>query len=214
MHVWQGRTNPDGLAQHPLLAPFIPYFAEKFEAHMGPGMGLKVPFDKIAEYGSQMVCWLRLCMLEDAGDGFSGADYWQKNVLWIDCPKELLLPYYDPEKALPELSRGQELFDTFATKIDAAPADSALYKKAEEDTWKLLTEASFWKIGTIKGMVDWVSIGTLWNRPENLGKDAESGTFGELLRLVPQHFKQVRKGLLTLEPTRAPVTFTKGVLEP
>ncbi|KAI0486748.1 capsular polysaccharide synthesis protein-domain-containing protein [Xylaria cf. heliscus] len=213
MHVWQGRTNPDGLAQHPLLAPAVPYFLKSLGENVVEGFGLNTPMDKLVEYGLQMVCWKRLHMLEDSGDGFSGVDYWLKNILWIDCPRELLRPFFKDGTDQPIFANGQELFELFSTKRDG-PTDSAQYKAAEKMVWTQLTESSMLKIGTIKGMVEWVSIGTLWNRPENLGKDNEPGTFAELLRYIPLHFRQTRKGITTLKPVAPPVTWKKGVLEP
>ncbi|KAI0903774.1 capsular polysaccharide synthesis protein-domain-containing protein [Ustulina deusta] len=212
MHVWQGRTNADGLAEHPLLVPIAPYFLEQLGARLQDGMGLKVPIEKVIEYGAQMVCWTRVSMLEDTGDGFSGADYWPKNILWVHCMHEILRAF-DQGTESPAFQKGQELFDQFATKRDG-PTDSEQYKEAEKMVWTQLTDSSMLKIGTIKGMVDWVSLGTLWNKPENLGKECEPGTFGELLRQVPLHFRQKRRDILTFEPKRSPVTFKKGVLEP
>ncbi|KAI1170342.1 hypothetical protein F4777DRAFT_569592 [Nemania sp. FL0916] len=213
MRIWEGRTNSDGLAEHPLLTPVIPSFVQTLGPQMNDGVGIKVPFEKIIEYGAQVVCWLRLCMLEDAGDGFSGVDYWLNNIIWIDLPYELGRPYADEATHMLVLSRGQKLFDQFSMKRDG-PTDTAEYKEAEEMVWSQLAESSMLKIGTIKGMVDWVSLSTLWNRPENLGKDDEPGTFAELLRYVPLHYRQKRKGILTLVPKKPFVTLTKGVLEP
>ncbi|KAI0182238.1 capsular polysaccharide synthesis protein-domain-containing protein [Xylaria flabelliformis] len=212
MHVWQGRTNPDGLAQHPLLAPCVPYFLENL-GEVTKGMGVNTAMDKLVEYGLQMVCWTRTTMLETDKDGFSGADYWLNNVLWIDCPKELLRPWYEEGTDFPIFAKGQEIFDLLSIKRDG-PKDSPQYKAAETLVWTQLTESSMLKIGTISGMVEWVSLGTLWKRPENLGKDCEPGTFAELLRYIPLHFRQTRKGLLTVKPVAPPVTFKKGVLEP
>ncbi|KAI1743879.1 capsular polysaccharide synthesis protein-domain-containing protein [Xylaria scruposa] len=209
MHVWQGRTNPDGLAQHPLLAPCVPHFLEGL-GEMTKGMGVNTGMDKLVEYGLQMVCWTRVTMLEADKDGFSGVDYWPKNVLWIDCPKELLRPWYEEGTQLPIFSKGQEIFDLLSIKRDG-PKDSAQYKAAEKLVWTQLTESSMLKIGTISGMVEWVSLGTLWKK--HLGKDCEPGTFAELLRYIPLHFRQTRKGLLTIKPVATPVTLKKGALE-
>ncbi|TRX92537.1 hypothetical protein FHL15_006464 [Xylaria flabelliformis] len=211
MHVWQGRTNPDGLAQHPLLAPCVPYFLENL-GEVTKGMGVNTAMDKLVEYGLQMVCWTRVTMLEADEDGFSGADHWANNVLWIDCPKELLRPWYEEGTDFPIFAKGQEIFDLLSIRRDG-PKDSAQYKAAEKLVWTQLTESSMLKIGTISGMVEWVSLGTLWKRPENLGKDCEPGTFAELLRYIPLHFRQTRKGLLTYKPVAVPVTFKKGALE-
>ncbi|KAJ8131236.1 hypothetical protein O1611_g2393 [Lasiodiplodia mahajangana] len=213
MKTWEGRTNADGLAQHPLLLPIIPSLVESLEKQMGDGAGLNAPMDKLVEYGAQIACWRRVCMLEDVGDGFSGVDYWLENILWIDLTRELLRPFYDQATNLPVFSRAQEIFNLLSLKRDD-PSDSAQHRKAEELVWAQLTESSMMKVGTIKGMVDWVSLSTLWNMPENLGKDCEPGTFAELLRQVPLNFKQTREGILTLKPIRPSTTFKKGVLEP
>ncbi|KAI1111308.1 capsular polysaccharide synthesis protein-domain-containing protein [Nemania sp. NC0429] len=215
MYVWQGRTNSDGLAQHPLLTEIVPYFMESLDIGTGPGIGLgpNVQMDKLVEYGLQMVCWRRVCMLEDPKDGFSGPDYWANNILWIDLYQELLLPFRQEGSNIPAFDRGEKLFESFSVQRDPR-LNTAQYTEAENTTWTLLTESSMMKIGTIKGMVNWVSLGTLWNMPANLGKDNEPGSFAELLRYVPMHFRQIRKGISTLEATRPPVTFKKGVLEP
>ncbi|KAJ8120211.1 hypothetical protein ONZ43_g3022 [Nemania bipapillata] len=213
MKVWEGRTNADGLAQHPLLTPIIPSFLQSLEGQLSDDTGLKAPMDKLVEYGSQMVCWRRVCMLEDIGDGFSGADYWPQNILWIDLYREVLRPFYDEKLNVPVLSRGQELFDLLSTRRDDR-SDPVRYSEAEEMVWKQVTESSMLKIGTIKGMVDWVSLGTLWNMPEHLGKDSEPGTFAELLRYIPLNFRQTREGIATCPPARSSITFSKGVLEP
>lgn len=213
MHVWQGRTNTDGLAQHPLLTEIVPYFLQSLDMAAEPSLGLKVSMDKLVEYGLQMVCWRRVCMLEDPKDGFSGADYWVNNILWIDLYQELLLPFRQEGSNIPAFDRSEKLFDLFSMKRDAH-SDTMQYTEAEKLVWTLLTESSMMKIGTIKGMVDWVSLGTMWNMPKNLGKDSEPGTFAELLRYVPLHFRQTRKDISILEATRSTVTFKKGVLEP
>ncbi|KAI0421498.1 hypothetical protein F5X98DRAFT_328503 [Xylaria grammica] len=213
MHVWQGRSNPDGLAQHPLLAPVAHHFVQNLESSVKQDFGLKVPMDKLVEYGSQMVCWTRVTLLEDVGDGFSGPDYWSQNVIWIDCSRELVLPFRKEGTDAPDFAKAQELFDQFSLKRDG-DKESAQYKAAEKMIWEQLTEASMLKIGTIKGLVEWVGLGTLWNRPENSGKESAPGTFGELLRYVPLHYKQTRTGVLTREAKRPLATIKKGTLEP
>ncbi|KAI1303993.1 hypothetical protein F5Y03DRAFT_384904 [Xylaria venustula] len=213
MEVWKGRTNSDGLSQHPLMVPIVPEFLKKIEKSMAPAMGLKVPINTVVEYGLQMVCWTRVTLLEDAGDGFSGVDYWVNNVLHIHCYQEQVRAWSEPGTEQPAFWKGQQIFHQLAIRRDG-PKDSAEYKDAEEFVWKELTETSMIKVGTIKGMVEWESLGSLWNKPENLGKDCEPGTFAELLRLVPQHYRQVRKGIKTYEVSREPVTFKKGALEP
>jgi hypothetical protein len=211
MHIWQGRNNAKGISQHPLLAPVVPFFGNNFKDHIDV-IGINAPVEDLADYGGQMLCWLRLTMLEDVGDGFSGADYWHDNVMWINCQRELLRTL-GPDESNLDFSVGPKLLDLLALRRDG-PTNSEQYKEAEEIAWTQLTETSMIKIGTIKGLVDWVSLGTLWNMPENRGKDNEPGTFAELWRYVPVHYRQTRKGITTYEPKRAAVTFRKGHLEP
>jgi hypothetical protein len=213
VNIWQGHTNSNGLAKHPLLQAIIPHWLKQLDAYFNGGMGLTVDLDKVTEYAAQMLCWQRAFMLEDAGDGFSGADYWPKNILWIKCVEELMRAFYVPNSEVPDFAKGRELFEQFSLKRDG-PKDSAQYQAAEETVWSVLTQSSMLKIGTIKGMVDWISLSSLWARPENLGKDCEPGTFAELLRIVPLHYRQRRKGIETFEGKKYPVTIKKGHLEP
>ncbi|KAJ3579201.1 hypothetical protein NPX13_g1361 [Xylaria arbuscula] len=213
MAIWEGHTNSNGLAKHPLLANVIPYWLKQFEEHIVGGMGLTVDIEKVAEYGAQMVCWHRLYMLEDAGDGFSGADYWPKNVLWIKCNLEILRPFYIEGSEVPDFQNSRKRFEELALKVDG-PKDTKQYQEAEEMVWTALTESSMVKIGTIKGMVDWVSLSSLWNSPEGLGKDAEPGTFADLLRTVPLQYRQQRRDIRAFEGKKYHTTLKKGHLEP
>ena len=42
----------------------------------------------VDEYVTQVMCWNRICLLEDVGDGFSGVDYWTNKVLLWDGLEE------------------------------------------------------------------------------------------------------------------------------
>lgn len=213
MKIWEGHTNSNGLAKHPLLAPAVPSWMQQFEEHIQGGMGLAVEVDKVIEYAAQMVCWQRVFMLEDAGDGFSGADYWPKNILWIKCNQEILRAFYKPGSEVPDFQNSRLRFEQFCLKVDG-PKDTKEYQAAEEMVWTVLADSSMLKIGTIKGMVDWVSLSSLWNSPEGLGKDAEPGTFADLLRRVPLQYRQRRRDIRAFEGKRYHTTFKKGHLEP
>ncbi|KAI1323957.1 hypothetical protein F5Y16DRAFT_326266 [Xylariaceae sp. FL0255] len=207
--VWAGKENADGLAQHPLMAPIVPYFTAKFKKAGVEDMGLKASLDKMAEYGAQMVCWQRLTMTEKDKTGFACADYWVNHVAWIDCPKEVMKPFFNESMQFNPHLIGQGLFDILATPVDGNK-DSQLYQDAEKLVWTQVTTASMIKVGTIKGMVSWISAATLWNMPENAGKDGQPGTFGEVLRAVPWQYKQTRKGVSLAKGVKSPVTFIES----
>ncbi|EER40465.1 capsule polysaccharide biosynthesis protein [Histoplasma capsulatum H143] len=71
-----------------------------------------------------VACWGRLCRLEDAGDGFSCADYAKDNILWFDCLNE----------DWPVGFREQSAFDALATRLDADP-ESEEYRTAYKVVW-------------------------------------------------------------------------------
>ncbi|KAI0141618.1 capsular polysaccharide synthesis protein-domain-containing protein [Xylariaceae sp. FL1272] len=204
IEIWEGRDNADGLYHHPLLTPIAPYFLTKFQGALK--LKFTAPPEKVIEYGAQMVCWERLVMIEKDKTGFSCADYAANNIAWFDFLREGVRPMVTDTMEFNPSMAGQGMVDLLATPVDG-DKDSQAYKDAEQMLWTQLTTASMLKIGTIKGMVGWVSASTLWNMPENLGKDATPGTFGELLRTVPAHFKQKRQGITLIPVAKSPVTF-------
>ena len=49
----------------------------------------KVDAQTVFECVTQVVCWMRICMLSTGeGDGFVGTEHWQKNVLVWDVLSE------------------------------------------------------------------------------------------------------------------------------
>lgn len=70
--------------------------------------------------------------------------------------------------------------------------DSEKYKKAVYLIWEMLANVSMWKLPHTHGLTNPVQLGTLVDLPENEGKDAAPGTFGELLRYGTVHLRQVR----------------------
>lgn len=49
---------------------------------------LKIEPSRVIEYISQVVAWLRVCMLEDPSDGFNGAECYGNKVLLFDSLSE------------------------------------------------------------------------------------------------------------------------------
>lgn len=159
------------------------------------------------EYITQVVAWQRLCMLEDAGDGFSCTDYWSNNVFCFDVLQE-------DWAAEDEVGfDGQELFDLLTMKRD--PNDtSEEQKKAEKLVWRLLSQASMQKATHGKGLVKGKALGGLLDEEQNIGKDRAPGTFAELLRYGSVHFRQKRSSIVQMAAEKPLQTLKKGVFEP
>lgn len=169
----------------------------------------KVSAQTVFEYITQVVCWMRVCMLDapDKNEGFSGVDYWTKHVLiWDVLPEN-----WGGEATVGFKGSGEKMNDLLSTRIDADP-ESEQYKEAYALTWRLLTKSTLQKITHGKHLTDSVHLGVLWD--ENEGADCEPGTFAELLRYGAVHFEQTRENIAYEEAPRPPETLKKGLLEP
>ena len=207
VHLWKNRTNYSGLINDPLVA-----FAQErlsFEDSKASKYhwDFKVSPQEVFEYITQVVCWMRLCMLEDVGDGFSGVDYWTKKILiWDVLPEN-----WGGEATLGFPGSGQRMYDLFSMKYGADP-ESEEYKAAYDLTWRLLTKSCMQKITHGKHLTNSIHLGVLWD--ENEGKDCEPGTFAELLRYGTVQFEQTREEMEYAKAPRPPKTMKKGLLEP
>ncbi|KAK6067346.1 capsule polysaccharide biosynthesis protein [Seiridium cupressi] len=205
-HLWIGHKNHEGLIENPLVA----FGAEvNFDESRASNFSwdFAVPPKTVMEYISQVLSWRRLCMLEDAGDGFSGSDYWQNHVFCFDVLKE-------DWAAEDEIGfSGEKIFDLLTLSRDGDKTTEQ-YREAEKLVWRLLSQASMEKITHGKGLTKRVSLGILLDKPENEGKDRTPGTFAELLRYGAVHFRQKRENILQKEARKAVKTMKKGLLEP
>ncbi|KAL4894407.1 hypothetical protein BDV59DRAFT_11015 [Aspergillus ambiguus] len=206
VHLWKNHTNYKGMTENPLLAFAL---SMDFSPSQERGFAWEFAVDPLTvfEYITQVVAWQRLCMLEDAGDGFSCADYAQQNVLWFDVLEENW--GFETEIGF----KGEDAFNALATRMDADP-ESVEYKKAYKMVWRFLTKSSMQKITHGKNLTKTPALGLLWDMPENEGKDAEPGTFAELLRYGTVHFRQTRNEIEYVKSERPAETMRKGVLEP
>ena len=206
VHLWVARKNSEGLIGDPLVAfaqelSFEDSRASKFH------WDFTVSAQTVFEYITQVVAWMRICMLEDVGDGFSGVDHWCNNVLIWDVLEE----NWGAEAILGFEGSGQRMFDLLCLKRNIDP-NSEEYKEAYSLVWRLLTKSSMQKIVHGKHLTDSINLGVLWD--ENEGKDCEPGTFAELLRYGTVHFEQTRPEIAYEKAPRPPRTMKKGVLEP
>lgn len=174
-----------------------------------------VPVGTVMEYISQVLAWARLTTLEDAGDGFSCADYWRRHVFLFDALEE----DWGAEAVIG--FDGRRLFDLLSMKIEPGQDEveeeedaTERRRLAEDMTWRMLTRSSMQKVTHGKGLIRGQALGGIWDAPENEGSDAVPGTFAGLLRYGASHFRQTRPSVFHLEPPEPPVTYKKGVLEP
>ncbi|KAK7048894.1 capsule polysaccharide biosynthesis [Favolaschia claudopus] len=197
-----------GLIENPLIS-FGANFGEDEARVSNFNWDFKIDLKTVMEYIAQILCWNRLTMLEDAGDGFSCAEYWEKHILGFDVLQES----WGAESVVGFASAGQGIFDPLNMRIEGDKS-SELYKQAEKMVWRLLAASSFQKITHSKGLTHKPALGVLWGMKENEGKHCEPGTFAELLRYGAVHFRQTRQRITMMESKPAPQTMKKGVLEP
>ena len=206
VHLWKGKRNPGGIIEHPLIA-----FAKELKYDDSQARNFhwdfKVEAQTVMEYIAQVMSWMRLSMLEDPSDGFSGADYYVNKVLLFDA----LTEDWAAEDTVG--FQGIELFNALATKLDADPKSEA-YQLAHKAVWRLLTRASMQKITHAKNLTKTPALGFLWDLKENEGKDIEPGTFAELLRYGSVHFEQEREEIDFIKAPEPEVIMSKGLLEP
>jgi hypothetical protein len=206
IHLWKGRTNYSGMIQNPLLQ-----FALSMDFSESQKRGYKWEFIveplTVFEYITQVTAFLRLTMLEDAGDGFSGAEYAVNNILWFDALEE----DWGAETVVGY--RGEDAVNALATKLEADP-ESVEYKVAFKLVWRLLTKSSMQKITHGKNLTKTPAWGLIWDEKDNGNKDNEPGTFAELLRYGAVHFRQTRKSIAYVQIEKPSHTMKKGVFEP
>ena len=207
MHMWKGRNDFHGVVESPLTG-FVKDFDFSSAKRNAYEWEFKVDEVTLLGYIGQVVSWVRCTWLKEPNGGFDGVDYYAKKVLLFDALEEA----WAAEKTIG--FKGEDLFQVFTTRMDADPTSDE-YKKAYECTWRLLTRSSLQKITHGKDITHTVHCGVLLDMTENLGKDCEKGTFGELLRYGSVHFEQTRERIAYLEPELpdAQVIIHKGLLE-
>lgn len=206
VHLWKGKKNSSGLIENPLVS-----FGQELsfdDSRMSKFYwDFKVETRVVMEYITQVLAWMRLCMIEDSGDGFNCTRYWQSNVLLFDSLEEI----WGAEGTIGFPNAGQKMFDLLSVKLDADP-ESEDYQTAHKLVWRLLTKSSMQKITHGKGLTNSVHLGVLWD--ENEGKDCEPGTFAELLRHGTVHLQQNRESIVYEKAPEVTKTLKKGLLVP
>jgi hypothetical protein len=235
LHLWKDRTNHKGVTHNALFGYLARMFPPSITQTTGSqteavqqqkpsgGMALfdwKISMQELLDYAMQMAAWNRVALLEDAGDGFSGADYWTRHMLLLDFASETGMPMKLLEAAHNGGARMLELLSMErqgsngegGQQEQEEEADNR--KEAERVVWETLAHSSMWKISHVKGLTHKPQLGSLLDATENTGKDQAPGTFMELLRYGTVHFRQKRETPSLREAPRPEFTLKTGLLEP
>ncbi|KAK9415603.1 hypothetical protein SUNI508_10262 [Seiridium unicorne] len=207
-YLWFDKTNIDGIIKHPLLAASVPTILAQYEAVAAHLWDWKISSEKALEYVTQIATWSHLCSYEDTGDGSSPADYWQKHIYLFDSGED-----WPAEKILGFAGSGEKIMNLLALRRDGDKANDQ-YKQAEDLVWKLLAKSCMQKVTHAALLTFSPHLGTLWDMPENEGKDRAPGTFGELLRYGSVHFIQKRETVPRVPAPKPEVTWKKGLFDP
>jgi hypothetical protein len=184
VELWKGRNDYTGVVQSPLIA-FVANLDFEEAAEHGWKYDFKIDSLTLLGYLGQVLAWIRLTWLQEPNNGFNGVEHWSKKVLlWNALPEN-----FGAEKTIG--FKGEDLFNVFTTRRDADP-NSEEYQRAEKATWRMLTQSTLQKITRGKNLTHSVACGEFLDLPENEGKDALPGTFGELLQYGSIHFEQIR----------------------
>lgn len=211
VHVWKGHNDSQGLLQNPLIS-----FAATLDFADSQANDLNWDFNvepqTVAEYVSQVMCWLRLTMLQPpegatGEDGFDCSEYWMQHVLVFNSLQEC----WGAELVV-GFGNSLRIIELLTVSRSADP-ESKDYKDAYALVWRLLTSSSTEKVTHGKGLTKATTLGTLLDMPENQDVDCRPGTFGELLRYGCVHFEQTRDDISLVKATRPKIIMRKGVLE-
>ena len=191
--LWrEGRTNFKGMASDPLLSALLPALGrsktpEQAAKEQRYKFDYDVPFSEVLEYISQVLAWMRLCLLdcpEKDPARFSGRRYWEEKVLLIDSLDESWLAE--------EITNfdTQKVFNMLATRFN--DSDTSRVNEARSLVWNLLEKASMQKIYHGKKLLKTPALGQMWDNAEDGDADCAEGTFAALLRYGSVHFEQLR----------------------
>jgi hypothetical protein len=208
LEIWKGRTNSRGILQHPLLS-----YTKDSSLQEVSDAGIEFGNDQtwIFEYVAQIMCWERVARAVDDGSGFNPAEYVLKHVLILEAMSEAW-----PAERIVGFNDGQKKFDLLAMKVaDLNDVPVVATSTSTDDTkkavasaaelvWTALSQASMQKVHRGVQITPTDSLGVLWDKAENNGKDFEPGTFAELLRYGALHFRQTRERLTLLPPVEKP----------
>lgn len=232
LHLWKDRNNHKGVT-HVALFGYIMTMMQtesqrSSEQKPTGGMALfdwKISMQELLDYAQQMVAWNRIALLENAGDGFSGVEYWTRHMLLLNFAPETGMPMKmlgaaknGGARMLELLSMKREPRSMGGEPVEQVNAEGGMkanedQEQAERVVWETLAHSSIWKISHVKGLTHHPQLGSLLDAAENTGKDQAQGTFMELLRYGTVHFKQKRQSPWLLQAPRPEFTLKVGLLD-
>ncbi|KAK4122131.1 glycosyltransferase family 32 protein [Parathielavia appendiculata] len=216
LHLWKDRNNHRGVTHNALFSYLPRMFAASKNTQEHGGLAIfdwKVSMQELLDYAMQMAAWNRLALLEDAGDGFSGVEYWTRHMLLLDYAPETGMPM----KMLGAAKNGGERMLrllSMSGQVGDDDDDDGDHREAERVVWETLAHSSMWKISHVKGLTHKPQLGSLLDADENMGMDRAPGTFMELLRYGTVHFRQKRQSPNLREAPRPAFALKTGLLEP
>jgi hypothetical protein len=246
LHLWEGRNNHDGVTADPLFHYYMVIMAKEqqekqlkkqqeeaekaraqlddtnteAQTHDDSKNGETGPEKKESDIPEEQA-WHRLSSLEDAGDGFSGVDYWTNNMLLLDFAEEASKPVFNlssKRKAESNLSHAERTMALLSMQRTREPGtedghSDEDFTEVEQAAWEALSTACFCKITHAKNLTHSKQLGSLMDEPGNAGKDRAPGSFWELLRHGSVHFRQKRETILLHEAPRPVHTLKTKLLE-
>ena len=179
--VWKGRENTLNMNQNALLRHLPRYEA--------PGQRSPFKYEDYVDYIIQMICLERLRHVKDEKAGWDGPAYFGTGgkVLLFDCVSEV---YWAQRLTM---WNGRKQFELLATSTDPHVAGQDKYDEAKAFVQGILNVSSTMKFSSGLKVPGIEYIATLWNKPENEGKDNLEGTFAAELRRASVEFEREKE---------------------
>ncbi|KAK6538224.1 hypothetical protein TWF694_011103 [Orbilia ellipsospora] len=204
IRVYQ-RSDENNGTLHPLLD-----FSRGFDFTKAADAGFRWNWNAepevLWEYITQVVAWVRLCIIDGGGKEINWANYAKDHILYSLALSENYL-------ASDMFNfQAQPILDALSVSLDA-DKQSSEYQAAYQLVWRLLAQSSMMKITSGTALLKEPELGQLLKLPENKGKDMKPGTFAELLRFGSVNFEQLREEVELVEYKKPEIILSKGVFE-
>ena len=223
LEVWRGKTESKGAHAHPLLIDMPPMGTQEdiqsrnktkkskpqrevveSQAQLqqpkcqppepvSPGTLTR---EDLSDYGTQFLCFTRLCNLEDPSDGFNGPEYLNNHALLFNAMDESHLG-----RNLTDWE-GMLEYEYLATKkIPENEQEGTLdprYLEAEKFADSMVRDSCMLKVPHGLPNMPVKGLGSMWELPGNEDADWAEGTFAAYLRYASVFLEQTR----AMEPVK------------
>ena len=199
--IWKGNTTAKDLRNHPLLA-HLPLVYPQLDKLGSPPWHISA--EDLSDWLIHFLAFERLHSLVDPNDGFDGADYFSRRILFLNCEDHI----YYAQRATGWDGRKQHTM--LVTKVTSP--DTKAVSEAKEFVDKILQETFMMKLG--HGPVTGLEIlASIWGDEQHQNDDAIEGTFGEYLRYGSVHWRQNFE-TVPVQLERPKKVYTVGLLDP